>query len=195
MPRIQAETVAEHRHLREATILASARSLLLELGPKGVTADAVASAVGLSRTAIYKYFTSSEDILERIVDDSFADWLEVVTVAVDEAPDAARKIDAYVITSLSLGVEGAHHIAVLAGGLLSDDRTGLTTRHSELTAPLTNVLEQCSVQHPAIVADLIDGVLGRAITQIDAGVPIELVTDTTLGLISRALDLDHANNA
>lgn len=195
MPRIEAETVAEHRHLREASILAAARSLLLETGPKAVTPGAVANKVGLGRTAIYKYFACSEDLLERIIDDSFAAWLATVTSAVDQAPDTASKIDAYVTTSLSLGTGGAHHVAELASAALTSDRARLASRHRELSAPLTAVLEQSSLQHPAIVADLIDGMIGRAIRKVDQGMPSKLIADTTLGVIRRALDTNQSNNA
>lgn len=193
MPRIQAETVIAHRLQRESAILAAAQVLLLEHGPRAVTPSAVASAVGLTRTAIYKYFASSEDILRRIVDDSFATWQSAVATAVDGHLETAGKIDAYIATTLSLGADGAHRIAVLAGGRANDDdaRTRLAERHQNLSTPLADVLRHEGIANAALIADLIDGVLGRAIAQIDAGAPDGLVIDTARAVIKRALDLPN----
>jgi len=111
--------------------------------------------------------------------------------AVDAARTIADKVDAYIDTTLSLGANRAHRIAVLAGGRPNNDdsRSQLTQRHHQLSEPLVNVLEQQSIEHAALLADLVDGVLGKAIAQIDAGAPIELVTNTARAVVKRALDL------
>jgi AcrR family transcriptional regulator len=196
MPKIEAETVAAHRRQREEMILDAARRLLVEQGPAAVTPAAVADAVGFTRSATYRYFGSGSAILSRIVVDSFASWHDAVTAAVDAAADPPARIEAYVRATLALAAAGEHRVAVLAGGFPHDDqaRDGLARRHQALTEPLRGALEQHGVTEPALVADLIDGLLGRGIARIDAGAPLATVTDTAMSLVRRALLLRDTSN-
>jgi AcrR family transcriptional regulator len=67
--------------------------------------------------SVYKYFSSGEEILERIAADAFADWGTQVREAVARAADPGGRIYAYVQATLALADSGAHRIAVFAGGL------------------------------------------------------------------------------
>ena len=191
MPKIEAATVSAHRDLRRGMILAAAEALLVEGGIGAVTPGAVAQEIGLSRTAIYKYFASGTQILQAIVEASFFDWSQAVGQAVDAAPTVEAKIDAYIETTLSLGVAGAHRIAVLAGGIPVDEtsQAELTAQHKGLSVHLANVLASGGVQNAALLADLVDGILGKAIAQIDAGESVHLVTEEATAMVKRALAL------
>ena len=63
MPRIAAPTVAEHRDMRRASLLAAARDLLREGGSSALTMGALASATGLSRPTVYEYFPSTDAVI------------------------------------------------------------------------------------------------------------------------------------
>ena len=55
-------------HERPEEILGAARALFLEHGVENVTTRQIAARVGISQTALYVYFRSKEEMLDRLVD-------------------------------------------------------------------------------------------------------------------------------
>ena len=55
-------------HERPEEILSAARQLFLEHGIENVSTRQIAARVGISQTALYVYFKSKEDMLDRLVD-------------------------------------------------------------------------------------------------------------------------------
>lgn len=192
MPKIDAATVAEHRANQEDALLAAARELLLSGGRGAVTPAAVGAATGLARSSVYKYFRSGEEILERIVGNAFEDWTAVVRAAVEGAEGVDRRVEAYVRTSLALAGSGAHRIAMAGGGTPQDEasRERLAVAHRALAEPLREALRELGDPDPALTADLVDGVLGRAIDQLDAGGDFRHIQTLTLTFVRRAVGID-----
>ena len=191
MPKIDAPTVAEHRANQERALLDAARELLLAGGRAAITPAAVGAAAGLARSSVYKYFSSGEEILTRIAAEAFADWGARVGAAVGRAADADGRVDAYVRTTLELADSGAHRVAVLGGGLPRDAhaRERLAQAHRDLAEPLVAALAERGDADPVLTAELVDGVLGRAIDQLDAGRPAEDVVPATLEFVRRAIGI------
>ena len=54
-------------HQRPEEILSAARALFLEHGAENVTTRQIAARVGISQTALYVYFKSKEEMLDRLV--------------------------------------------------------------------------------------------------------------------------------
>jgi AcrR family transcriptional regulator len=194
VPKIEAPTVAEHRANQERALLDAARELLLAGGRAAITPAAVGAAAGLARSSVYKYFSSGEEILTRIATEAFADWGARVSEAVGRAADVDGRIDAYVRTTLELADSGAHRVAVLGGGLPPDARARerLAQAHRDLAAPLVAALAEPGDADPVLTAELVDGVLGRAIDQLDAGRPAEDVVPATLEFVRRAIGITAA---
>ncbi|MEU6579294.1 TetR/AcrR family transcriptional regulator [Nocardia sp. NPDC046763] len=196
MPKIDAPTVAEHRANQERALLDAARELLIEGGVDAVTPAAVGAAAGLARSSVYKYFRSGDEILARIVADSFAEWGARVRDSVDCGDTADGRIMAYVRVTLELAAAGAHRVAVLGGGMPADParRAVLARHHRDLGAPLLTALTERGDPDPELTAELVDGALGRAIERLDAGKPVEYVTRVTTEFLYRALriaDSEH----
>ncbi|THD44517.1 MAG: TetR/AcrR family transcriptional regulator, partial [Bradyrhizobium sp.] len=59
-------------HQRLDEILTAARALFLEHGAENVTTRQIAARVGISQTALYVYFKSKEEMLDRLVADALA---------------------------------------------------------------------------------------------------------------------------
>src|SRR5579863_10438478 len=55
-------------HERPEEILSAARALFLEHGVENVTTRQIAARVGISQTALYVYFKSKDEMLDRLVD-------------------------------------------------------------------------------------------------------------------------------
>ncbi|WP_158675536.1 TetR/AcrR family transcriptional regulator [Nocardia stercoris] len=191
MPRIDAASIAEHRANQERVLLAAARELLVTSGRTAVTPAAVGAAAGLARSSVYKYFASADEILARIVADAFRDWGVRVAAAVASAPTPGDRIDTYVRTTLALAASGEHRVAVLGGDIPQDEpgRAKLAEAHHNLAAPLREVLRDMAVADPGLVAELVDGALGKAIARLDAGEPIEPLTTRTLEFVRGAVGL------
>lgn len=195
MPRIDAPTVAEHRANQEQALLDAARGLLLEGGPSAVTPAAVGAAAGLGRSGVYKYFRSGDEMLARIVADSFAEWGERVRAAVEQCDTADDQVVVYVRVTLELAAAGAHRVAVLGGGRPGDPaaRETLAGHHRDLAAPLQVALAERGDPDPELTSELVNGALGRAIDQLDAGRPVDQVTGGTLEFLCRALQITETH--
>ena len=137
---------------------------------------------------------AGEEILTRIATEAFADWGARVSEAVGRATDVDGRVDAYVRTTLELAGSGAHRVAVLGGGLPPDARARerLAQAHRDLAAPLVAALAERGDADPVLTAELVDGVLGRAIDQLDAGRPAEDVVPATLEFVRRAIGITAA---
>ena len=114
--------------------------------------------------------------------------------AVGPAADADGRVDAYVRTTLELAGGGAHRVAVLGGGLPRDARARdrLAQAHRDLAEPLVAALAERGDADPVLTAELVDGVLGRAIDQLDAGRPAGNVVAATLEFVRRATETPAA---
>ena len=132
--------------------------------------------------------------MTRIAAEAFADWGARVSAAVGRAADADGRVDAYVRTTLELADSGAHRVAVLGGGLPQDARARerLAQAHRDLAEPLVAALAERGDADPVLTAELVDGVLGRAIDQLDAGRRAADVVPATLEFVRRAIGMTAA---
>jgi AcrR family transcriptional regulator len=70
----------------EAAILDAARDLIAEGGLEAVSMRAVASRVGLTATALYHYFASKEQLVDRVVTHGFHRSEEYLRTAIEDLP-------------------------------------------------------------------------------------------------------------
>ncbi|MFJ6615929.1 TetR/AcrR family transcriptional regulator [Streptomyces sp. NPDC091289] len=74
---------------RQATLLeirTTARQLLCEHGPSGVTINAVARQMGMSGPAVYRYYNSHDALVEAIITDFYQELTETMMAARDTCP-------------------------------------------------------------------------------------------------------------
>ena len=69
MPRIQAESVAEHKAIIRRRLLDASMTLFSELGYEATTFGDLAAEADVGRTTIYEYFTDKEDLLASLVEE------------------------------------------------------------------------------------------------------------------------------
>jgi AcrR family transcriptional regulator len=70
-----------------AEITATARRLLVEQGPDGVTLRAIAREMGMTAPALYRYFDSHEELRSAVEDQLFDELVGVIAEAWDQLPD------------------------------------------------------------------------------------------------------------
>jgi AcrR family transcriptional regulator len=88
----EVQTVSRRDRVRAATtqeILQTARGLLVEEGPEAISLRAIAREMGMTAPALYRYFSSHEDLLRSVVGNIFGDLTTHVRAAIHAAADAA----------------------------------------------------------------------------------------------------------
>src|SRR4249920_1389354 len=78
--RVRAATTAE--------ILGSARELLVAGGTESVTLRGIASSLGMTAPALYRYFASRERLLGALIDDLYTELAQQLQQARDADPTA-----------------------------------------------------------------------------------------------------------
>ncbi|GLU46735.1 TetR/AcrR family transcriptional regulator [Nocardiopsis ansamitocini] len=59
---------------------------LAELGPDGLSLNAIARAMGITGPALYRYYASRDALIEALTDDAYQDLVQTVRTAVDGVP-------------------------------------------------------------------------------------------------------------
>ena len=186
MPRIAAPTIAEHRDQRRAALLAAGHELVHSGGPRAVTMTAVATRAGLSRTAVYEYFASTEDLLAAVLGERMTAWTAEVESALAAAEDAQDKIATYVRVSLELIKDGSHGLLVLlsAETLPTHVRRQLSELHATLAAPLSSAVRDLGVPDVDLATRYVQGVVEAAARRIEPGqdIYVETTAATTFAI-------------
>lgn len=183
MPRIDAPTIAEHRDQRRAALLAAGHDLVLAGGPRAVTMTAVAARAGLSRTAVYEYFASTEDLLASVLGERMSVWTAEVESALSGEVEPEAKIATYVRVSLELIKDGSHGLLVLlsAETLPTHVRRQLTDLHATLAAPLSSAVKELGVPDVDLATRYVQGVVEAAARRIEPGQ--DIFAETTAATI------------
>jgi AcrR family transcriptional regulator len=171
MPRIDAPTIAEHRDQRRTALLAAGHELVLSGGPRAVTMTAVAASAGLSRTAVYEYFASTEDLLAAVLGERMTAWTTEVEGALATAENPQEKISTYVRVSLELIKDGSHGLLVMlsAETLPTHVRRQLSELHATLAAPLSSAVRDLGVPDVDLATRYVQGVVEAAARRIEPG--------------------------
>ncbi|MEE3088314.1 MAG: TetR/AcrR family transcriptional regulator [Actinomycetota bacterium] len=151
MPRITAPTVTEHRDQRRADLVAAGQELLVTEGPEAVTMTAVAARAGLSRTAVYEYFTSADELLAVVLSDQMVLWREALRQRLHAASFETGDLDTvriYVEVAMGLVADGHHSLLVLLTmhTLAKDVRHRLSAAHAAVAAPVGEALARIGIR-------------------------------------------------
>ena len=186
MPRIQAATVAEHRAAQRRAILAAARDILAEGGTEAPSLAAVAKRTGLARPSVYKYFKSSADLLNAVIDDIFPRWSRHVAEQMAAAHGPGERVLTYVAANLHLVAQGDHAVVRGLSAMMPVESLAEPSRvfHEELHGPLVAALTEVGVPDPAGMAELIQAVLYTASRMIESGAPEERAVALTRELLA-----------
>ena len=98
--------------IRKQQVIEAARRLITDKGMDAVTIDAIAEIVGFSEAAIYRHFSSKQQILLQLIDDLEHDLLAGVAYAQTTEPNALRILECILETHLT-GVEGSRGVSFI----------------------------------------------------------------------------------
>ncbi|WP_158853189.1 TetR/AcrR family transcriptional regulator [Saccharothrix deserti] len=164
MPRISADTLAQHRANRLRDLLDAGRDIVASEGADALTLASLARRVGLSRPSLYEYFRSREELVAAIVSDELPEWARKLVDAVHSVEGVEAKVEAYLRTELEIIADGSHSavVALSAHALPEAARTQIRAEHEKLLAPLVGVLAEAHVPEPGLRAVLIHGAVEAA---------------------------------
>ena len=182
MPRIQADSVAEHVARQETAVFDAALRLFAERGYAGVTLADVAAEVGLARSSLYRYFPDKAHILLRWFRTELPAQVDrAAAVLGGDGPPRAR-IEAWVEDQLDYARRPEHDLIVAlaeaVGDLDPDERAELADSHRRVLAPLDATLVEAGLTDPderAAVADLVGGLViaaGQREARLGAADPV-----------------------
>ena len=171
MPRIETETLAQHRDWRRNQLIEAAASIALESGGAAVTVAAVAQRAGLSRTSVYEYFGSSADLIADLVLEELNNFAYYLQEAVADTDQPLASIEAWIQSALTYIADGRHLLAkALNATSLPQERTAaIGSAHRALLAPLVTGLSAMGVKDTQRALLFIQAITDAATKRIEAG--------------------------
>ncbi|GEB54537.1 TetR/AcrR family transcriptional regulator [Streptomyces gardneri] len=189
MPRIEADSVREHRAQRLAQLIDAAEAILNEAGVEGLTAGAVAARAGIARNSIYRYFDSIDDLLELVVTREFPAWVDAVERAIAAETTPVDQAAAYVRANLEQAARGAHRwwASLSRGSLSASARERVRDLHTSLHEALAKVVRELGHPQPELTVAVLQAVVDACIRRIDQGDELATVADFAASATRRLL--------
>ena len=171
MPKIQTETLAQHRDWRRNQLIEAAASIALESGGAAISVAAVAQRAGLSRTSVYEYFGSSADLVADLVLEELHNFAQYLEEAVAETGQPLESISAWIKSALVYIADGRHLLAkALNSTSLPQERSAaIGAAHRALLAPLVAGLTAMGVHDTHRALLFIQAITDAATKRIESG--------------------------
>ncbi len=170
--------------------MAAGHELLASDGPDAVTMTAVAARAGLSRTAVYEYFTSADELVAVVLSDQMILWQEALRQRLHAAPPETGDLDTtmriYVEVAMGLVADGHHSLLVLLtmNTLTEDVRHRLSAAHAAVAAPVGKALAQIGIRDVDQATNYVHAAIEAAAHRItpgqDARAEIAAITEFTV---------------
>lgn len=195
MPRIRADSIAQHKALTRAAILDAAEDALASLDFDAVSIGVVADFAGLPRSTLYDYFSSREALVAALIEERvpplFNEWRRMLS-----GTTALERLESFFTATFSMA---ALH-PKLTSALLGAGRRIPRSDHDEYLPIIFGVFDQIrslvesgieagefAVAEPAALAealtDLFAGGIDDIVGRDRPKVPVETVIATRLGLL------------
>ena len=171
MPRIETETLAEHRDWRRNQLIDAAASIAMESGGAAITVAAVAQRAGLSRTSVYEYFGSGSELVADLVIDELHSFAQVLNLAVADCVDAQCIVSCWVKGALTYIADGRHLLAkaLNATAMPQSRAQQIGMAHRALMSPLVNAVTDLGVKDSHRALSFIQAITDASTKRIEAG--------------------------
>ena len=171
MPRIETETLAEHRDWRRSQLIDAAASIAMESGGAAITVAAVAQRAGLSRTSVYEYFGSGSELVADLVIDELKSFAQTLNNAVADCTDAQCVVTCWVKGALTYIADGRHLLAkALNATAMPQSRSQqIGMAHRALMAPLVKAVTDLSVKDSQRALSFIQAITDASTKRIESG--------------------------
>lgn len=182
MPRIETDSIVQHRDWRRNQLIEAAAAIALESGGENVTVAAVAQRAGLSRTSVYEYFSSSSDLIADLIIDELKNFTTELNKSVVGVSDPYAAIEKWITTSLGFVADGRHLLAKALNAIDIPRERGaqIAAAHRELLAPLHNSLREIGIGDISQALALLQAATDVATKRIENGVDAEVEINSTI---------------
>jgi AcrR family transcriptional regulator len=171
MPRIETETLAEHRDWRRNQLIEAAASIAMESGGAAITVAAVAQRAGLSRTSVYEYFGSGSELVADLVIDELGSFAETLNTAVVDCTDGQCIVTCWVKGALTYIADGRHLLAkALNATAMPQSRSKqIGMAHRALMAPLVKAVTDLGIKDAHRALSFIQAITDASTKRIESG--------------------------
>jgi AcrR family transcriptional regulator len=171
MPRIETETLAEHRDWRRNQLIDAAASIAMESGGAAITVAAVAQRAGLSRTSVYEYFGSGSELVADLVVDELHSFAETLNTAVADCADAQCIVNCWIKGALTYIADGRHLLAKALNSTAMPKSRGqqIAMAHRALMSPLIKAVTELGVKDSHRALSFIQAITDASTKRIEAG--------------------------
>jgi AcrR family transcriptional regulator len=171
MPRIETETLAQHRDWRRNQLIEAAAGIALESGGAAVTVAAVAQRAGLSRTSVYEYFGSGSELVADLVIDELKTFEATLNTAVSDCMDPQCVVTCWIKGALEYIADGRHLLAkaLNATSMPQSRAQQIGIAHRALMAPLVQAVEQIGVKDTHRALSFIQAITDASTKRIESG--------------------------
>ncbi len=180
MPKITADTVAEHIEQQEAAVIAAASRLFAERGVSQVSLATIAAEVGLARNSLYRYFPDKGHILAAWFRTELAPLQEASDEIVARSVPASDRLDAWLRLHL--------------GYLTAPEHQAMVTAASEMSSLTDQAHADIAAGHRHLYATL-GTIVDELVTASDPTRDSFVITMLITGLLRSAADLVVVNGA
>jgi len=108
MPRISAASIEEHVRQQNERVLEAAARLFRAKGFRGTDMADIATAVGLARNSIYRYFPNKEHILAACVQRDMGPFVKRIEGLEEAYPDPRARVEAWIDMAIDMATSPAH---------------------------------------------------------------------------------------
>ena len=171
MPRIETETLAQHRDWRRNQLIEAAASIALESGGSAITVAAVAQRAGLSRTSVYEYFGCGSELVAGLVIDELGTFASTLNEAVSDCSDPRCVVTCWIKGALEYIADGRHLLAkaLNATSMPQSRAQQIGMAHRALMAPLVKAIEQLGVKDTQRALSFIQAITDASTKRIEGG--------------------------
>lgn len=189
MPRITEPTVAAHRAAQLARLVSAALAIVEEDGAEAVTLAAVAKRAGLSRSSLYGYFASRDDLIVAVCEDAVTSWCDRIIRSMTAETDPERRLREYVDAQLRAAADTRHELAMLLlqSGVSTEGFERIRAAHAPLREALLETLVRMRLAAPERAAAFVQAAVTAAYEQIRAGTKPTAVIHDTFRFVSAGL--------
>lgn len=156
---------------RREAILAASLGIIDAEGVEALSMAKIATRAGLSRPAIYQYFSSRENILGELLMNDMADLSNEVDRIVGSVNDPMEQVRLWIHYSLAHMASKEHRVVreISFKNLHEDQRGELRAMHGLFLTSLMSPLRLLGIQDPSSIVSMTYASLSTAAERIDAG--------------------------
>lgn len=185
MPKIVQATVAEQRRWRRAELLRAGRELVMRHGLAGWSVRALADYAGVSRSAVYEYFVSGDQVLAEILLDELERHGQALRAMQAGMTDATQALTVWLERNLDYIADGSHALAraLMPIAATSELKADIDRAHRGMYATALDSLRKLGVTDTAHAIAWIGAVMDAAARKIEGGAPLAEVRSSATAFV------------